>query len=1062
MKTAAQTTKASGVKKSSSTAVGSGLLKHGIHLAGQSPPLVQAKLRLGRPNDRFEREADQVAERVMQMPQPESSGSHPNQGAAGKVTQDGAGELRRRPEDEPEAPMVLEDEDFQDVGKGIVRRKTASPTSHTAGISDPVLAARIMAPAAGQPLPNDIRTFMEPRFGADFSAVRIHTMDADRADAQRLNARAFTYGQHIWMGHGASVTDMRLMAHELSHVVQQKPSVQTKQNELANRDHYRQTVSTISPRVQRLFGLSKEDLNKYALELPGYRLLTVILGKNPITEEGVVRNGRNFIRGVLGLIPGGNLMFEKIKKLSGLNKILSWFRTQDDKYKVTLRIKTFLEIIGIELEAPSKESMDRIETHYSSIVQKTLVKFAKAAMGKIFELTTRGLMKAMGRLDPTWKETFRKAGKAVFTIIENPKAFITNLIKAIKDGFLKFINNIFDNLKKGLLSWLFGAFSNADIELPKKWDAAGLVYIVFQLLKKRVFSLLTKIVGEKKADRIAKIYQGILKVITGGGKAVAKIVDSLYSTVFDAIRNWMAFEVLKSVLKRLAASLSPVGLIAQGALAIYNAIRFLIDKARELFNLFKTAFESLNNIIKGNTKPASDKIEETMKRSIPLIIDFGARQVGLGNIGEKIRKVMMKVTKKVDSSIKSLARKVLKRGKRVARAGKKKVKRGVEKIKQWWLRKIPFTIAGKERHEIFFKGKGAKASLTVSSPSQEDYDDFLKSVGTAITRSSLSDDDKENLRKELAKAKDIYAEIKNLMKRKPKDEVTKNIHLKLNQIGKKTKYIAERLNNKKPSSTPVYGDTTGEGGGRSATVLFLSSNHPKGSKPHDRAAIWKQAQRRNRGNSIVYVQGHLLNHNLGGMGRATNLTPLTGTGSKDFGIEKNANKQHQNDVEDAVKKAVDTDKKVARYTVKIAYNGHKKRPATRGLETVVNQMVPGDRKERVKSDIKLRRYEERHFPTQLTYSANELKASKRNPRLSTPIEWKTGKKIGKGKDSIGLKLPGYNTGLPLKDVVDEHLVTGVSGITTTTPDKTKEHAPTRASERDLVKIKKILKDFGPR
>jgi hypothetical protein len=62
---------------------------------------------------------------------------------------------------------------------------------------------------------------MESGLGADFSSVRVHDTASDRSDAHRLNAKAFTYGEHIWMGPGASSSDRKLMAHELTHVVQQ-------------------------------------------------------------------------------------------------------------------------------------------------------------------------------------------------------------------------------------------------------------------------------------------------------------------------------------------------------------------------------------------------------------------------------------------------------------------------------------------------------------------------------------------------------------------------------------------------------------------------------------------------------------------------------------------------------------------------------------------------------------------------------------------------------------------------------------------------------------------------
>ena len=73
----------------------------------------------------------------------------------------------------------------------------------------------------GSPLPDAVRTFMEPRFGMDFSQVRVHT----GSDAIQMNrdvgAKAFTHGADIYYGADSSPDNLELTAHELTHVVQQ-------------------------------------------------------------------------------------------------------------------------------------------------------------------------------------------------------------------------------------------------------------------------------------------------------------------------------------------------------------------------------------------------------------------------------------------------------------------------------------------------------------------------------------------------------------------------------------------------------------------------------------------------------------------------------------------------------------------------------------------------------------------------------------------------------------------------------------------------------------------------
>ncbi|MFI2026519.1 eCIS core domain-containing protein [Streptomyces buecherae] len=72
----------------------------------------------------------------------------------------------------------------------------------------------------GRPLDEATRTDMEARMGADFSDVRIHSDSAARASAAEIGARAYTSGNHIVIGN--SGTDQHTLAHELTHVIQQR------------------------------------------------------------------------------------------------------------------------------------------------------------------------------------------------------------------------------------------------------------------------------------------------------------------------------------------------------------------------------------------------------------------------------------------------------------------------------------------------------------------------------------------------------------------------------------------------------------------------------------------------------------------------------------------------------------------------------------------------------------------------------------------------------------------------------------------------------------------------
>lgn len=174
---------------------------------------LHAKLRIGQPGDIYEQEADRVAEQVLRMPEPKAvSGKTPDnpvQRACMKCSG------RRLPEEEE----VLQP-------KGVL----GSAPEITPDMEVSINAAR----GSGQPLPESVRAFFEPRFGYDFSGVRVHT-DAKAAEvARRVDARAFTVGRDIVFGAGEYAPEIskgqRLLAHELTHMAQQevirRPTIQ--------------------------------------------------------------------------------------------------------------------------------------------------------------------------------------------------------------------------------------------------------------------------------------------------------------------------------------------------------------------------------------------------------------------------------------------------------------------------------------------------------------------------------------------------------------------------------------------------------------------------------------------------------------------------------------------------------------------------------------------------------------------------------------------------------------------------------------------------------------------
>jgi hypothetical protein len=112
----------------------------------------------------------------------------------------------------------------------------------------------------GQPLSESTRSFFEPRFDADFSKVRLHTDSKAAETAKSINAKAFTTGKNIIFNSGqyspGTSSGKHLLAHELTHVIQQNPMPPTKQpvQQKQPKDKYEQKANQVTDSVMKTPG----------------------------------------------------------------------------------------------------------------------------------------------------------------------------------------------------------------------------------------------------------------------------------------------------------------------------------------------------------------------------------------------------------------------------------------------------------------------------------------------------------------------------------------------------------------------------------------------------------------------------------------------------------------------------------------------------------------------------------------------------------------------------------------------------------------------------------------
>ncbi len=192
----------------------------GNHAIGR---MIQTKLQVDQPGDKYEQEADHMADTIMRMPEPL---------VQRQPQEEEEKMLRRQPGEEKDElmrrqPMEEEDEELQrmPINEEDEELQTKATGSNVPQVSPHVQSQINSLRNGGRPLPDTARAFFEPRFGVDFGGIRIHDNEQASQLSQALGARAFTVGQEIMFGRGqyapSSSDGRKLLAHEITHTIQQ-------------------------------------------------------------------------------------------------------------------------------------------------------------------------------------------------------------------------------------------------------------------------------------------------------------------------------------------------------------------------------------------------------------------------------------------------------------------------------------------------------------------------------------------------------------------------------------------------------------------------------------------------------------------------------------------------------------------------------------------------------------------------------------------------------------------------------------------------------------------------
>lgn len=349
---------------------------------------IQTKLAINKLRDHHEQEADRVADKVMSMPELQLQRACTCGGGCPKCgnQQDGQEQLQTKPAQ------------GHDVGKA-----TAPPS-----------VEKVMS-SPGQSLDSTTRAFFEPRFGQDFSQVRVHTDTPASESAKAVNAQAYTVGSHIVFGQREYAPKMQerlqLLAHELTHVVQQGGlrRVLLQRRELPHSTNYRFDTYRVSEA-----DLSDPDIVARFKSLP---LGHLIQYRNRVSDSAVIDYIDQLLNDRLSALTLDQLFRDLATEKNPVirNYIDQWLAIHaPTSYEIALGTNkpgetgTAIKASGISVTVLPDEFVD--ESTFKSLA-------SKVSHGKVSE-TTKGITVYDPKWHPRWVVTGGKVSSVHPTLQE--------------------------------------------------------------------------------------------------------------------------------------------------------------------------------------------------------------------------------------------------------------------------------------------------------------------------------------------------------------------------------------------------------------------------------------------------------------------------------------------------------------------------------------------------------------------------------------------------------------------------------------------------------------------
>ncbi|MEH1949465.1 MAG: DUF4157 domain-containing protein [Nostoc sp.] len=281
----------------------------------------------------------------------------------------------------------------------------------------------------------------------------------------------------------------------------------------------------------------------------------------------------------------------------------------------------------------------------------------KGFIQKAFDFIV-GVIKTIIELTKMLLQVLARVAGVVGQILKDPIGFLTNLIQAVKQGFLNFMNNIGKHLQQGLIGWLTGTMAETGIEMPENFDLKGIFSLAMQLLGftyEAIRAQAVKRLGEEKVSRLEQTVD-VFQVLASEGVAgiwefVQEKMGDLNALVVEPIKNFIIEKVITAGIEWILSLLTPASAFIKAAKAIYEIVKFFIERAQQIADLINAILDAIGAIASGAIDQAIKGVENALAKSLPVVISFLASLLGLDGIAGKVQAIFQKLRRPVEKAV---------------------------------------------------------------------------------------------------------------------------------------------------------------------------------------------------------------------------------------------------------------------------------------------------------------------------------------------------------------------------------------------------------------------------